>query len=107
MNNNYILFTIIGMAIVTYIPRVLPMLIFSKKEMPEDLKEIMKFIPVAILSSLVAKDIFFNGDNLELYLTNPKIIASLIVLLIAYKFKSIGISIATGIISIYLLGFIV
>ncbi len=45
------------MYIVTYLPRVLPMLIFSK-EMPDFLKKIMKFIPVAILTSLTAKDVF-------------------------------------------------
>ncbi|EQF24061.1 branched-chain amino acid transport family protein [Clostridioides difficile CD160] len=107
MNNNYyILCIIIGMYIVTYLPRVLPMLIFSKKEMPEFLKKIMKFIPVAILTSLTAKDVFFNGDNLYLSISNPKIISFLVVLLVAYKFKSIGISIVTGVISIYLFGII-
>lgn len=105
MNNNYIFFIIIGMYIVTYLPRVLPMLIFSKKEMP-DLKKIMKFIPVAILTSLTAKDVFFNGDSLYLSIANPKIISFMIVLLVAYKFKSIGISIITGVISIYLFGII-
>ena len=50
MNNNYIFFIIIGMYIVTYLPRVLPMLIFSKKEMPDFLKKIMKFIPIFIYS---------------------------------------------------------
>ena len=89
MNNNYIFFIIIGMYIVTYLPRVLPMLIFSKKEMPDFLKKIMKFIPVAILTSLTAKDVFFNGDSLYLSIANPKII-----------------SIITGVISIYLFGII-
>ncbi|MGO0905434.1 AzlD domain-containing protein [Clostridioides difficile] len=105
-HSNYIFFIIIGMYVVTYLPRVLPILIFSKKDMPEFLKKIMKFIPVAILTSLTAKDVFFNGDNLYLSVVNPKIISFLIVLLVAYKFKSIGISIVTGVISIYLFGFI-
>uniref|UniRef100_UPI0010337D08 AzlD domain-containing protein n=1 Tax=Clostridioides difficile TaxID=1496 RepID=UPI0010337D08 len=50
MNNNYIFFIIIGMYIVTYLPRVLPLLIFSKKEMTDFLNKIMKYIPVAILT---------------------------------------------------------
>ncbi|MCC0651072.1 MULTISPECIES: AzlD domain-containing protein [unclassified Clostridioides] len=106
MNNNYIIIVILGMAIVTYIPRILPMIIFSKNDMPESIKDIMKFIPIAILSSLIAKDIFFNGDNLYLSFTNPKIISSIIVLLVAYKFKSIAVSIAVGAISIFLFGII-
>ncbi|WP_131077663.1 AzlD domain-containing protein, partial [Clostridioides difficile] len=66
MNNNYIFFIIIGMYIVTYLPRVLHMLIFSKKEMTDFLKKIMKFITVAILTFLTAKDVFFNGDRIYL-----------------------------------------
>lgn len=106
MNNNYIIIVILGMAIVTYIPRILPMIIFSKNDMSESIKDIMKFIPIAILSSLIAKDIFFNGDNLYLSFTNPKIISGIIVLLVAYKFKSIAVSIAVGAISIFLFGII-
>nr|UWI49792.1 AzlD domain-containing protein [Clostridioides difficile] len=104
MNNNYIIIVILGMAIVTYIPRILPMIIFSKNDMPESIKDIMKFIPIAILSSLIAKDIFFNGDNLYLSFTNPKIISGIIVILVACKFKSIAVSIAVGAISIFLFG---
>ncbi len=44
------------MYIVTYLPRVLPMLIFSKRCLI--FEKIMKFIPVAILTSLTAKDVF-------------------------------------------------
>ncbi|CZR98693.1 MULTISPECIES: AzlD domain-containing protein [unclassified Clostridioides] len=106
MNTNYILVVILGMAIVTYIPRILPMIILSKNDMPDSIKDIMKFIPIAILSSLIAKDIFFNGDNLYMSLTNPKIISGIIVLLVAYKFKSIAISIAVGAISICFFGVI-
>lgn len=106
MNNNYIIIVILGMAIVTYISRILPMIIFSKNDMPESIKDIMKFIPIAILSSLIAKDIFFSGDNLYISFTNPKIISGIIVLLVAYKFKSIAVSIAVGAISIFLFGII-
>ncbi|HBG5343213.1 TPA: AzlD domain-containing protein [Clostridioides difficile] len=106
MNTNYILLVILGMSIVTYIPRILPMIIFSKNDMPESIRDIMKFIPIAILSSLIAKDIFFNGNNLYLSITNPKILSGLIVLLVAYKFKSIAVSIAVGAISICFFGVI-
>ncbi|WP_245592968.1 AzlD domain-containing protein [Carnobacterium funditum] len=44
---------IFGMAVVTYIPRMLPMLVLSKRTIPEKLAKWMSFIPVSIFSALI------------------------------------------------------
>ncbi|WP_250675131.1 AzlD domain-containing protein (plasmid) [Paraclostridium ghonii] len=106
MNNNYILLIILGMAIVTYVPRVLPLVIFSKNDMSDNVKTFLKYIPITIFSALITKDIFFSGNNLDISINNIKILAAIFVSVIAYKYKSIGLSILTGVISIYLLGVI-
>ncbi len=64
MSSMSILLVCLGMGAVTYVPRVLPLLLFADKEMPNWLKEVLKFVPVAMLSALVAKDVFFKDDAL-------------------------------------------
>lgn len=97
MSNTSILLVCLGMGIVTYIPRVLPLLLFADKEMPNWLKEVLKFVPVAMLSALVAKDVFFKDDVLFMSLANPKILAFLLLIPVAAKFKSIPVSLVLGV----------
>lgn len=102
MNNISILLVCLGMGAVTYLPRVLPLLLFAGKEMPNWLKEALKFVPVAMLSALVAKDVFFKDDTLFMSFTNPKILAFIILSIVAAKFKSIPISLIVGVGSIFI-----
>lgn len=102
MSNMSILLVCIGMGAVTYAPRVLPLLLFAGKEMPNWLKEALKFVPVAMLSALVAKDVFFKDDALFMSLSNPKILAFVLVAIVAAKFKSIPISLVVGVGSIFI-----
>lgn len=63
MNNMFLL--IIGMAIVTYIPRMLPMLLLSEIELPTFLKRFLKFIPYTALSALIFPEILYSTDSLQ------------------------------------------
>ena len=103
MSNMSILLVCLGMGAVTYAPRVLPLLLFAGKEMPNWLKEALKFVPVAMLSALIAEDVFFKDDALFMSLSNPKVLAFMILIPIAAKFKSIPISLVVGVGSIFIL----
>ena len=103
--NIYLL--IIGVAIFTYIPRSFPIMYLSKKELPKWLIEWMKFIPAGIFAALICPDIFTNNGALDISFYNIKLISAAIVLLVAIKKKSLGLSIATGVVTITLLNYIV
>lgn len=97
---------IIGMALVTFIPRFFPTLLLAKREISPAFSRWMSYIPVSIFAALVASDIFFweDGFNLDV-LVNIKLLPSIVVLFIAYKTKSLLWSMVTGIIGITLLWF--
>jgi len=48
-----VMLLIIGMAIVTYIPRVIPFLTISNKELPNKLKLFLEFVPYTALGALL------------------------------------------------------
>ena len=62
MNNLWIL--VIGMAVVTYIPRMVPMVVLSEIKLPPFMKRFLEFIPVAVLSSLIFPGILFSTDSM-------------------------------------------
>lgn len=99
MTNTQIYMVIFGMALVTYLPRVAPVLFFSKNEMGKELNRFISYFPVAILTALVVKELFFVDGLLNLSLSNVKLIPAIITLVISIKFKSIGATMVLGVLS--------
>lgn len=103
MTNSEIYLLIFGMFIVTYIPRLLPILVFSKYKMSKELNRFITYFPVAILTSLVIKELLFIDESLVLNFSNIKLIPAAITLFVSVKFKSIGLSIVVGVLAYSLL----
>ena len=95
---------IVGMAIVTYVPRMIPLLMFSKKNLPSWLESWLKYIPVGIFSALVFPDIFIRNQMFSMTINNIELISSILVFAIAFKTRSLGLSVIIGIISYWVLG---
>ncbi|MFK4567971.1 AzlD domain-containing protein [Enterococcus sp. UD-01] len=96
---------VLGLFVVSYIPRVIPMLYFSKRKVPTWFSDWMKYVPVALFAALSFKDVFITHEHLDL-MWNVKIIAMALVLGIAYKTKSMALSVIVGLLAIFLLSMI-
>ncbi|WP_077211128.1 AzlD domain-containing protein [Bacillus dakarensis] len=59
-----IVWMIAGMAVVTYIPRMLPFVLFKGKELPAFLQGILKNVPYATLGALIFPGIFFIQEDI-------------------------------------------
>lgn len=98
------LYLILGMAVVTYLPRMLPMLLLNNREIPEKIVRWMSFIPVSIFAALIFSDIFFWENQFSInLLENLKLIPAIVVFFIAYKTKNIMWSIVFGVVGISLM----
>ncbi|ALC91929.1 branched-chain amino acid transporter [Bacillus sp. FJAT-18017] len=60
-----IVWMIIGMGIVTYIPRMLPFVLFKGKELPPFLQGILKNVPFATLGALIFPGILSIHEDLR------------------------------------------
>ena len=103
MNSFNIYLLIFLLAITTYIPRSFPITYLANKNLPNWFKEWMKFIPASIFAALICPSIFTENKELYISLDNIELIAAVVVLLVSIKKKSLGISIAVGVVSLYLL----
>ena len=99
-----IVIIILGSALVTYLPRYLPILLFKDVELPLWFQKWMGYLPISIFAALIATDIFFWEENLNLnILENAKLLPSVVTIFIAYKTKSMIYSIVAGVLSIAIL----
>lgn len=88
------------MALVTYIPRVLPMAIFQHEIKSKYIKSFLHYVPYAVLSALTFPDIFTSTGD-----WNTAICATIVALFLAYKEKSLVIVAGAAILTVYLTSF--
>jgi branched-subunit amino acid transport protein len=91
-----ILFIVIGMSVVTYIPRWLPLLFFSRRSISTWLKGWLDFIPAAILSALIFPAILTGGDPRHIELFKPEFWAAIPTLSVAFMTRSLAGTVITG-----------
>lgn len=96
---------ILGMAIVTFVPRFFPMAFFSRWAIPERVKLGLEYIPVTILSAIVFPILFFDGKGR--FEIQPHFLLSAIpIFAFAWKAKSLWGSVILGMAIYWGLGFI-
>ena len=100
------LLVILGMAIVTFIPRFVPMAFLSRRDIPEKVKMGLEYIPVAILSAIIFPILFFDGEGT--IGIQPRLLFSAIpVFAFSWKVKSLWGSVILGMLIYWGLGFII
>ena len=90
------LLLIIGMGLVTYIPRWVPLFYLSRRRLPQWFVDWLELIPAAILSALVLPEIMTLGDPREFIFFNPRLLVALPTFLFALKTRSLGGTVVLG-----------
>ncbi|ENQ3108079.1 Branched-chain amino acid transport protein [Bacillus sp. 491mf] len=95
-----LLLVVLGCAIVTFLPRVVPLLVLSKVEIPEWGLKWLNHIPIAILAALLAQTLFMHDTVKVDYL-----VAAIPTFLVAIFTRSLLGAVLTGVIVVFLLRF--
>jgi len=98
------LICILGMGLVTYFPRWLPLAVLSGREIPEILKRWLSFIPVSILSALVANAVFIDASTGVFHVFQKGFFAAVPTLVFALKTRSLGMTVIVGMLLYWILG---
>jgi branched-subunit amino acid transport protein len=105
--NTYVWTVIFGGCIVTILPRVLPITLLSKITLNEKLTEFLTYLPISILSALIASELLIRNNQLVFSENALNLLAALTTLFIAIKKNNLLLTVLTGIITLALLRFIV
>lgn len=95
-----------GMGLVTYLPRLLPLLYLAHKRLPHWLIEWLGLIPVAILSALLAPTLLTSSPPRILDPGKPELLVAIPTLLFALKTKSLGGTVLIGMFLYWLTGLV-
>ena len=96
MDERIVFLTICGMGAVTYLPRLLPMLLLSDRELSPWIARWLSFVPATVLAALLAPGLLCREGELILKLDNFFLLAAIPTFFVAWRFKSFFGTVATG-----------
>ena len=97
------LMCILGMGLVTFIPRWLPLMWLSGREIPPLFIRWLRFVPASILSALVAPSILLDQTR-NLSLVRPEFLVAIPTLAFAWWSRSLGGTVVLGMLLFHLAG---
>lgn len=99
--NMRVWYIIIGGALVTILPRVLPVMLISKININSKVETFLKYIPVSILTALVFSELIISNNKLSINM--PVLIAAFITSITAIKKNNLLLTVIVGVVSMAVL----
>ncbi len=96
LSNHEYMILLLGMGMVTFLPRWLPLILLSRRSVPEWFYQWLELIPAAILSALLLPALVIHGDPRGLDLLQPELLVAFPTLLFAFKTRSLGGTVVVG-----------
>jgi branched-subunit amino acid transport protein len=98
---------IFSVGAITYAARMSFIALFARREMPTWLAEALKHVPVAMVTAIIVPPIVFVSPGLlQLDLGNAKLIAAVVAGAVAWWRQSATLTIAVGMIVLWLLPYV-
>jgi branched-subunit amino acid transport protein len=88
--------TIIIIGLLTLGIRLSFIVFMGKMQVPPTMQQALRFVPIAVLSALIAPALFFSGASLNVSLSNFRLIAGILAIVVAWRTKNVLLTIFSG-----------
>lgn len=96
MAESTILLTLVGMAFVTYLPRLLPAWFLRNRKLPVFVIAWLRYVPVAVLAALLLPSLLIQNQAINLSASNIYLWAAIPAIWVAWTKKSLFGTVITG-----------
>lgn len=96
MDQALIFWTLVGMAIVTYLPRLLPILFLSGRNLQPFIASWLRLVPPAVLAAMLIPSLLVREDAVDLDFDNLFFWAALVAFPVAWKWNSLVATVLVG-----------
>jgi branched-subunit amino acid transport protein len=84
------------LGLLTYATRLSFILVLGQMDVPLLIRRAMRLVPPAVLSALIVPDLLVSNGALTLSLTNPRLVAGVVAVGIAWRTKNIFWTVGVG-----------
>jgi branched-subunit amino acid transport protein len=96
MDQTTVFLTIVGMAVVTYLPRVLPVWFLSRLTLPSIVISWLSYVPVAVLAAMLFPALLIQEQRINLTFDNLFFWAAIPTVVVAWKTRSFFSTVLVG-----------
>jgi branched-subunit amino acid transport protein len=96
MNTERLILIFLGMFLVTYIPRLLPLLALTQVRLPDRLMSWLSYLPAAILSALIFPGALMRNGVIDPGIGNPSLWALAVSFAVAVKTRNLILTMVVG-----------
>ena len=96
MSQGLLWVTIIIVGLLTLGMRLSFMVFLGKMQISSMVQQALRFVPIAVLSELIAPALFVSSGSLNLSLSNTRLIAGILAILVAWRTKNVLLTIFSG-----------
>ncbi|MBN1537043.1 MAG: AzlD domain-containing protein [Anaerolineales bacterium] len=89
-------FTMIIAGVITYIIRLMFILLLEKVQISEQVKKGLNLVPPAVFSAIIFPDLFLKNGDLAISFMNGRLIAGLLAIITAWRTKNIVLTVIVG-----------
>ena len=86
----------LAVGFLTFVTRLSFVLLLERWQPPEIVRHGLRYVPVAALTAIFIPEMLLNNGSFHLSLANPRMIAGIVAILVAWKTKSALWTIAAG-----------
>ena len=98
--------TIIIAGILTYLTRMTMITLIDRSVLSTNLKQVLSYVPSAVFPAIIFPAIFFNDYGELIELNDPKIYGAIVAILVGYLSRNIIATIFSGLISYWIIIFL-
>jgi branched-subunit amino acid transport protein len=91
----------------TFLTRLSFIALAGRWDAPPLFRSALRFVPVAILTAIVVPELVMHTGTLDLSLTNPRLLAGLLAIFIAWRTKNTVLTIVIGMTAFWVLQMII
>jgi branched-subunit amino acid transport protein len=89
--------------LITFGMRFSLIFLFGKFEIPETMRKALHYVPPAVLSAIIFPELLFRTNQLDVSLSNTRLLAGIVAILVAWFSKNTLLTILAGMIALLLL----
>ena len=98
--------SIIIAGILTYLTRMTMVALVRKDMLGDKLKDVLSYVPSAVFPAIIFPAVFFNDNGTFVEISDPKIFASIIAIVVGYFSRNVIATISSGLISYWVILFV-
>lgn len=94
-------------ALLTYLTRLSFIVIIPHQSLPHFFRSGLRLVPPAVLAAIIIPAILLPAETLDLSLQNHRLLAGVVAIIIGWRFRNIWLTIASGMLTLWILNAII